>query len=89
MVNARKKYSCLLARHARRCGCACVAAWQGEIAGHPARRVGHEAGVGGVGARILAALREVAAQAGLEYSASTAHLKRIWQSDKEEKIRRS
>ena len=38
------------------------------VAGHFARRVGHEAGVRGVGARILAALREVPAQAGLETS---------------------
>ena len=35
-----------------------------EIARHPARRVGHEAGVRGV----FAALREVPAQAGLEVS---------------------
>ena len=39
-----------------------------RVAGHPARRVGHEAGVG----RVFAALREVAAQAGLEYSAGVA-----------------
>ena len=37
----------------------------GGIARHPARRVGHEAGVG----RLLAALREVPAQAGLEVGA--------------------
>ena len=37
----------------------------GEIARHPARRVGREAGVRGG----LAALREVSAQAGLEDSA--------------------
>jgi len=38
---------------------------RGGIARHPARGVGHEAGVG----RLLAALREVPAQAGLEDSA--------------------
>ena len=37
----------------------------GSIARHPARRVGHEAGVG----RVFAALREVPAQAGLKHSA--------------------
>ena len=47
---------------------------RGEIAGHFARRVSHEAGVGGVGARILAALREVPAQAGLEVVHSVRHV---------------
>ena len=45
---------------------------RGKIARHFARGVGHEAGVRGVGARILAALREVAAQAGLKHSAGVA-----------------
>ena len=41
----------------------------GSIARHPARGVGREAGVRGVFAWILAALREVPAQAGLEAGA--------------------
>jgi hypothetical protein len=42
----------------------------GSIARHPARRVGHEAGVG----RVFAALREVPAQAGLEVSSGVVLL---------------
>ena len=45
---------------------------RGKIARHFAPRIRHEAGVGGVGARILAALREVPAQAGLEVGAGVA-----------------
>ena len=41
---------------------------RGGVAGHFARRVGHEAGVRGV----VAALREVPAQAGLEVGAGVA-----------------
>ena len=45
----------------------------GRVARHFARRVGHEAGVRGVVARILAALREVAAHMQIEEMVALAN----------------